>query len=162
MRTSDRPDLVRLMQRAIQIARFVVREIDPYVAEVSQLGHDDFLVLHSLVLGYDAPGAIANRLARSAPSVARALRNLEVEGLVQIEDDPHDRRRRRAHVTEAGRARHTLAMQASIERFHDLHPDVDPAALSAAADALEIIWAKIGRDEGYADDPPRGSPKPTP
>lgn len=157
MRTSDRPDLVRLMQRAMQIARFVVREINPYVAEVSQLGHDDFLVLHSLVLGYDAPGAIANRLARSAPSVARALRNLELEGLVKIEDDPHDRRRRRTHVTEVGRARHAQAMRASIERFHALHPDVDPATLSAAADALEVVWSKIGRDEGYDDDPPRRS-----
>lgn len=141
----------------MQIARFVVREINPYVAEVSQLGHDDFLVLHSLLLGYDAPGAIADRLARSAPSVARALRNLEGEGLVRIEDDPHDRRRRRAHVTEAGRDRHAQAMRASIERFHTLHPDVDSASLRTAADALEALWAQVGRDEGYADDPKRGS-----
>lgn len=146
-----------MMQRAMQIARFVVREINPYVAQVSQLGHDDFLVLHSLVLGYQSPGAIGDRLARSAPSVARALRNLEADGLVRVEDDPVDRRKRRAYVTEAGRARHTLAMQASVDRFHDLHPEVAPVNLRAAADALDVVWTQIGRDEGYADDPPRRS-----
>jgi DNA-binding MarR family transcriptional regulator len=83
---------------------------------------------------------------------------LEREGLVRIDDDPHDRRRRRAHATEAGRARHTLAMGAAVERFHDLHPDADPASLRAAADALEVVWAQIGRNEGYADDPPKRAP----
>lgn len=139
----------------MQIARFVVREINPYVAQVSRLGQDDFLVLHSLVLGFTAPGAIGDRLARSAPSVARALRNLETEGLVRIEDDPSDRRKRRAHLTEAGRLRHAQAMQASVDRFHALHPEVAPVDLRAAADALDVVWAQIGRDEGYADDPPR-------
>lgn len=143
-----------MMQRAMQIARFVVREINPYVAQVSQLGQDDFLVLHSLILGYEAPGAIGDRLARSAPSVARALRNLELEGLVRIEDDPIDRRKRRAHVTDAGRARHALAMQASVERFHEIHPEVAPVCIRAAAEALDVVWAQIGRDEGYEDDPP--------
>jgi DNA-binding MarR family transcriptional regulator len=156
MRTSERSDLVRTMQRAIQIARFVVREVDPYVAKVSRLGHDDFLVLHSVLLGFDAPGRIANRLARSAPSVARALRNLEREGLVRVEDDPHDRRRRKAHATDAGRVRHELATRAAVERFEALHPDVEPATLRAAADALEAVWAQIGRPEGYHDDPPSG------
>jgi len=153
MRSNERTDLVRLMQRAMQISRFVVREINPYVAQVSQLGQDDFLVLHSLVLGYQAPGAIADRLARSAPSVARALRHLELEGLARIEDDPIDRRKRRAHVTDAGRARHAVAMRASVDRFHALHPEVAPASLRTAAEALDVVWAQIGRDEGYEDDP---------
>ncbi len=141
----------------MQLTRLVSRQIDPYVTEVSRLRHDDFLVLHSLVLGYHSPGAIADRLARSAPSIARALGNLEAEGLVRVEDDPDDRRRRLAHVTDAGRARHALAMGAAAERFDALHPDVDPASLRAAADALEAVWAQVGRDEGYADDPPRRS-----
>ncbi|MFN2324113.1 MAG: MarR family transcriptional regulator, partial [Trueperaceae bacterium] len=116
------------------------RQIDPYVAEVAQLRHDDFLVLHSVLLGYHSPGAIADRLARSAPSVARALGHLEAEGLVRVEDDPDDRRRRMAHVTETGRARHALATRAATERFDALHPDVDPASLRVAADALEAVW----------------------
>lgn len=155
MRTSERPDIVRVIQRAMQLSRLVAREIDPYVTEVSQLRHNDFLVLHSLVLGYHSPGEIADRLARSAPSVARALGYLEVEGLVRIEDDPDDRRRRLAHVTDEGRARHALAMRAASERFDALHPDVDPVSLRAAADALEVVWLQVGRDEGYEDDPPR-------
>ena len=153
MRTSERPDIVRVIQRAMQLSRLVSREIDPYVTEISQLRHNDFLVLHSLVLGYHSPGAIADRLARSAPSVARALSYLEVEGLVRIEDDPDDRRRRLAHVTEAGHARHALAMRAAAEHFDALHPDVDPDSIRAAAEALDVVWAQIGRDEGYADDP---------
>jgi MarR family transcriptional regulator for hemolysin len=155
MRTSERPDLVRVVQRAMQLTRLVSREIDPYVAEVSQLRHNDFLVLHSLVLGYRSPGAIADRLARSAPSVARALGYLEAEGLVRVDDDPDDRRRRSTHITEAGRVRHELAMRAAAERFDALHPDVDPASVRAAADALDAVWLQIGRDEGYEDDPPR-------
>jgi DNA-binding MarR family transcriptional regulator len=143
------------MQRAMQLSRLVARHIDPYVTDVSQLRHDDFLVLHSLVLGYRSPGAIADRLARSAPSVARALGYLEVEGLARVEDDPDDRRRRIAHVTEAGRARHALAQRAAIERFDALFPDVDPTTLREAATALEAVWLQIGRDEGYDDDPPR-------
>jgi DNA-binding MarR family transcriptional regulator len=76
---------------------------------------------------------------------------------VRVEDDPDDRRRRLAHVTDAGRARHALAMRAAAERFDALYPDVDPASLRAAADALEAVWLQIGRDEGYADDPQRRS-----
>lgn len=153
MRTSDRPDILRLMQRAMQLTRVFSREVDAHVAEASRLGRPEFLVLRSLLLGFDAPGSIAERLALSAPVVARALRHLEREGLVHVEDDPHDRRRRRARATEAGRERHDLAMRAAVARFDALHPDVDRGAVRSAADALEALWAQIGRDEGYADDP---------
>ena len=141
----------------MQLSRLVARQIDPYVAEVSGLGQNDFLVLHSVALGFHTPGSIADRLTRSAPSIARALRYLEGEGLVRIEDDPVDRRRRLASITERGRERHAFAMRAAAERFDALYPDIDPGTVSAAASALEAVWAQIGRDEGYADDPPRRS-----
>lgn len=154
MRTSERPDILRLMQRATQLTRAFSREIDPHVALVSRLGRHECLVLRSLLLGFDAPGTIADRLAISAPTVARALRNLEREGWAVVEDDPHDRRRRRARATDAGRERHELAMGAAAARFDALHPGVDRDGVRVAADALEALWAQVGHDEGYADDPP--------
>lgn len=164
MTSDDGPDVLRFHQRAMQLVRMLNHEVSDAALAANGVSHHEFLVLRVVLLGYDRPNAIAARLAFSAPVVARSLAGLERQGLVEVEDDPDDRRRRRVRPTPAGRERHDRTRADAVAIFDARHPDFDRAVLRRAVEAVEALWAAIGRDEGYVDDPRRdgGVPVPTP
>jgi DNA-binding MarR family transcriptional regulator len=155
MTRNDESDPVRLYRRGLQVHRRLARLVDE--AFVRELGRTttDLLVLRSTVLGYTGPTAIARRLGVQAPTVARCLAALQGAGLVTVEDDPHDRRRRIARPTRAGHALDARAEGVIDATFAQHFPRADRETLRRAALALDALWRCIGSDEGYPDDPDR-------
>jgi MarR family 2-MHQ and catechol resistance regulon transcriptional repressor len=83
------------------------------------LGLSDFGILETLLhKGPQPVNTIGGRLRLTSGSITAAVDRLEQKGLVERRSDPHDRRTRMVHLTQAGQkliacafADHTAAME---------------------------------------------------
>ncbi|MDF1524567.1 MAG: MarR family winged helix-turn-helix transcriptional regulator [Trueperaceae bacterium] len=155
MTRNDESDAVRVYRRGLQVHRRLARLVDETFVRELEHTTTELLVLRSAVLGYTSPSAIARRLGLQAPTVARCLATLQAGGLVTVDDDRHDRRRRIAQPTPAGFALDARAEGVIDATFAQHFPHADRGTLHRAAQALDALWGCIGSDEGYPDDPER-------
>ncbi len=87
-------------------------------------------------------GALRSRLGLDSGYASRLLRSLEREGLITVEPNPADRRRRVAGLTAAGRAEHRLLDKRSdthAESFLAPLTDTQRASLVAAMGDVERL-----------------------
>ncbi|MBV9078980.1 MAG: winged helix-turn-helix transcriptional regulator [Methylobacteriaceae bacterium] len=85
-------------------ARHVTQHYDRHLAPVGITVNQYGILARIAGLGPIPINRLAARLFMDRTTLGRTLRPLEREGLVRIEPDPDDKRRRGLVVTEAGRA----------------------------------------------------------
>jgi DNA-binding MarR family transcriptional regulator len=90
-------------------------------------------------------GALAERLITDPTTLTRNLKPLERRGLVMLAPDLNDRRARRLHLTEAGRAAFFAAKAGWTEAQRKIEATLgvgDAAALNASLDrVLDLLHA---------------------
>ncbi|WP_305822531.1 MarR family winged helix-turn-helix transcriptional regulator [Massilia brevitalea] len=88
--------------------------------------------------------ALADLLGIEGPSVVSMLDRLERDGLVRREPSPLDRRVKLAHLTDDGRALYAKVRKEADAFRSAMLDGLDPATLTAAAELLEGLRARIG------------------
>ncbi|MDB5677166.1 winged helix DNA-binding protein [Sphingomonas bacterium] len=82
------------------------------------------MLLDLYVCGAQGPGVPVSSLgiASGAPQSTslRMINQIEAQGLVYLEDDPHDRRRRMVRLTDDARHRLDDYLQSALERLESL------------------------------------------
>src|SRR5689334_8357774 len=90
-------------------------------------------------------GALRNRLDLDSGYVSRLLRSLETQGLVTVENDSADRRRRRVRLTSEGRAElaayDRLSDELAASMLAPLSADERERLLAAMAEIERLIQA---------------------
>lgn len=80
---------------------------------------------------------LREKLGSDSGYVSRLLRNLEGDGLIELQEDPADGRRRVAHLTERGRAEWDELDRRSDDIAHELLDAFTPAQAGRLAGALD-------------------------
>ena len=102
-------------------------------------------VLNAIGRGQGDVAKLRQVLALDSGLMSRLLRGLEAEGLIVVEDDPEDGRRRIARLTEAGQAEFAEYERLSDAQAADIlsrHPDQ-----SALLTAMDLIATALTRGE---------------
>jgi len=112
----DRPDVQVFTQIAI-IDQLVTNRLERVLPE--GLSHAQFGVLTQLGRGGDTtPAELARLFQVTKGAVTNTLQRLEAQGLITVEPDPADGRRKRVAATTAGLAVHDRALVA-MRPLHD-------------------------------------------
>jgi MarR family transcriptional regulator for hemolysin len=77
------------------------------------------------------PGMLAEALGHEPSSLVRVIDHLIESGLLERNDDPHDRRAKILHLTEEGKKTAALMEEALIPFRRELFRDFDPADVEA-------------------------------
>jgi DNA-binding MarR family transcriptional regulator len=102
-------------QRLATRVNRVVRDTDLPFAQFAILNH-----LASLPDGAWTVMALAAALETGQPGVSKILRRLTAKGFVRVDPDPADRRSKRHHLTEAGKAVHREAFRRIVPQADDI------------------------------------------
>ncbi|KOF51870.1 MULTISPECIES: MarR family transcriptional regulator [unclassified Achromobacter] len=100
-------------------------------------------------------GALAEALGVEGPSLVRVLDQLVAAGLMERREDPHDRRARTLHLTEAGHALRKQVEDVLVELRRRLFAGVAEADLEACLRVFESLKAALGRSGAGAQEDPR-------
>jgi MarR family transcriptional regulator for hemolysin len=87
--------------------------------------------------------ALADLVGVEGPSMVSMLDRLERDGLVTRAPSPTDRRVKLVHLTEAGTTLFEQVRKEANALRTSLLDGIDPQALAAAADLLEVLRARI-------------------
>lgn len=90
-------------------------------------------------------GALAEALGVEGPSLVRVLDQLVAAGLMERREDPHDRRARTLHLTDAGQALRAQVEDVLVELRRHLFRGIDAADLEACHRVFESLKAALGR-----------------
>ncbi|MEU0493874.1 MarR family winged helix-turn-helix transcriptional regulator [Mycobacterium sp. NPDC006124] len=97
----DAPEL-QLLDALYRLNKLVVADARVHIAATAHLELVDFLVLRTVKLGVDTPGALVSDLGLNPSIVSRALSKLVDSGLVTRQIDLVDSRRSRITLTDDG------------------------------------------------------------
>jgi DNA-binding MarR family transcriptional regulator len=100
-------------------------------------------VLNRLAIAADAasPQALATALRLAKPTMTHTLQRLESQGLVAIDADPGDGRRKRVTLTPAGAAAQRAATAAVRPRLDEVRAAFNPSEFEAVLPFLERLGA---------------------
>jgi MarR family transcriptional regulator for hemolysin len=87
--------------------------------------------------------ALADLVGVEGPSMVSMLDRLERDGLVTRAPSPTDRRVKLVHLTDAGTILYRQVRKEADAVRSALFDGIDPKALAAAADLLEVVRARI-------------------
>ena len=90
-------------------------------------------------------GTLAEALGVEGPSLVRVLDQLVAAGLMERREDPHDRRARTLHLTDAGQALRAQVEDVLVELRRHLFRGIDAADLEACHRVFESLKAALGR-----------------
>ena len=90
-------------------------------------------------------GALAEALGVEGPSLVRVLDHLVAAGLMERREDPHDRRAKTLHLTEAGQALRAKVEDVLVELRRRLFRDVSLADLEACLRVFDSLRVTLGR-----------------
>ena len=98
-------------------------------------------------------GALAEALGVEGPSLVRVLDQLVAAGLMERREDPHDRRAKTLHLTEAGHALRAQVEEVLVELRRRLFRGVSEADLEACLRVFESLKVSLGRSGAGAQQP---------
>ncbi|WP_313700826.1 MarR family transcriptional regulator [Achromobacter sp.] len=90
-------------------------------------------------------GALAEALGVEGPSLVRVLDQLVAAGLMERREDPHDRRARTLHLTEAGHALRAQVEDVLVELRRRIFHDVSESDLQACLRVFDAMKVSLGR-----------------
>ena len=98
-------------------------------------------------------GALAEALGVEGPALVRVLAQLVAAGLMERREDPHDRRAKTLHLTEAGHALRAQVEEVLVELRRRLFRGVSEADLEACLRVFESLKVSLGRSGAGAQQP---------
>jgi DNA-binding MarR family transcriptional regulator/GNAT superfamily N-acetyltransferase len=128
-------DVVRRFNRTVT-QRVGVLD-DGYLARGRSLAHAR--LLFEIDSGHTELRQLRAQLDLDSGYLTRLLQALEGEGLIVVDDDPVDRRVRRARLTAAGRAERAEYERLSDEHAAGILSALDPAQQRALVDAMATV-----------------------
>lgn len=130
---------LRLRKAARRVSQIYDEHLAPLGLTITQYG----LLGHLKALDGITIGALAEKLVMDPTTLTRNLRPLERQGFLVFAADPNDKRSRRLHLTDAGRATFDRAKPAWVKAQRHVEQALggdETAALAAALDrALERL-----------------------
>ncbi|CAB3664609.1 MULTISPECIES: MarR family winged helix-turn-helix transcriptional regulator [Achromobacter] len=100
-------------------------------------------------------GALAEALGVEGPSLVRVLDQLVAAGLMERREDPHDRRARTLHLTEAGHALRAQVEDVLVELRRRIFHDVSESDLQACLRVFDAMKVSLGRSGAGAQEDAR-------
>ncbi len=100
-------------------------------------------------------GALAEALGVEGPSLVRVLDQLVAAGLMERREDPHDRRARTLHLTEAGHALRAQVEDVLVELRRHIFHDVSESDLQACLRVFDAMKVSLGRSGAGAQEDAR-------
>lgn len=100
-------------------------------------------------------GALAEALGVEGPSLVRVLDQLVAAGLMERREDPHDRRARTLHLTEAGHALRAQVEDVLVELRRGIFHDVSESDLQACLRVFDAMKVSLGRSGAGAQEDAR-------
>jgi DNA-binding MarR family transcriptional regulator/GNAT superfamily N-acetyltransferase len=140
--------MIDAIARLRRFNRVVTREIG--ALDTSYLGRGRPLgvarVLHLVRPNGTDVAEIRQRLGLDTGLLSRTLRSLATEGLIRLETDPSDRRRRIVHLTPAGQAEWQVYENLGHAKAQHVLDRASPRQ-QAVIDAMDLIATVMLRDE---------------
>ncbi len=136
--------LAEFTSTLIRVARLYRLGVDE---ALSGLDLSDALALPVVVIGRHPEGirqnALAAELGVEGPSLVRLLDRLVQGGLVERREDPHDRRAKTVHLTDAGRS-HSRRATAALDIYRaGLLGDLASSDLDVVIRVLHTLQARL-------------------
>lgn len=100
-------------------------------------------------------GALAEALGVEGPSLVRVLDQLVAAGLMERREDPHDRRARTLHLTDAGHALRTQVEEVLVELRRRVFQGVSESDLEACLRVFDALKVSLGRSGAGAQEDAR-------
>ncbi|MEN4922905.1 MarR family transcriptional regulator [Achromobacter spanius] len=100
-------------------------------------------------------GALAEALGVEGPSLVRVLDQLVAAGLMERREDPHDRRARTLHLTDAGQALRAQVEDVLVELRRRIFNGVSESDLEACQRVFETLKVSLGRSGAGAQEDAR-------
>lgn len=98
-------------------------------------------------------GALAEALGVEGPSLVRVLDQLVAAGLMERREDPHDRRAKTLHLTDAGHALRAQVEDVLVELRRRLFNGVSEADLEACLRVFDALKVSLGRGAAGTQQP---------
>lgn len=95
---------------------------------------------------------IAPKLGLEVRSLTRTLKNMEDEGLIYRENDPHDKRMVNIYLTKEGLRKREIAKQAVLNFNHTIKEQIQPEKLKIFFEVIEEINEIISKKELNSQD----------
>ena len=100
-------------------------------------------------------GALAEALGVEGPSLVRVLDQLVAAGLMERREDPHDRRARTLHLTDAGHALRAQVEEVLVELRRRVFQGVSESDLQACLRVFDALKVSLGRSGAGAHEDAR-------
>ena len=100
-------------------------------------------------------GALAEALGVEGPSLVRVLDQLVAAGLMERREDPHDRRARTLHLTEAGHALRAQVEDVLVELRRRIFNGISESDLEASLRVFDAMKVSLGRSGAGAQEDAR-------
>ncbi|CAB3886455.1 MarR family transcriptional regulator [Achromobacter xylosoxidans] len=100
-------------------------------------------------------GALAEALGVEGPSLVRVLDQLVAAGLMERREDPHDRRARTLHLTDAGHALRAQVEEVLVELRRRVFQGVSESDLEACLRVFDALKVSLGRSGAGAQEDAR-------
>ena len=100
-------------------------------------------------------GALAEALGVEGPSLVRVLDQLVAAGLMERREDPHDRRARTLHLTDAGHALRAQVEEVLVELRRRVFQGVSESDLQACLRVFDALKVALGRSGAGAQEDAR-------
>jgi DNA-binding MarR family transcriptional regulator len=130
---------MRLRKASRRVSQIYDHYLERHGLTITQYG----LLAHLNGLGGISIGALAEKLIMDPTTLTRNLRPLERDGLVTPSPDPRDRRSRRLHLTEKGRAVLMAAKPAWIEAQRHIEDALGTPEIPALHAALDHMLERL-------------------
>ena len=100
-------------------------------------------------------GSLAEALGVEGPSLVRVLDQLVAAGLMERREDPHDRRARTLHLTDAGHALRAQVEEVLVELRRRVFHGVSESDLEACLRVFDALKVSLGRSGAGAQEDAR-------
>lgn len=130
---------LRLRKASRRVSQIYDHYLQPHGLTITQYG----LLAHLSRLDGISIGALAEKLIMDPTTLTRNLRPLERQDLVRLAADPRDRRARRLHLTEQGRAALIEARPAWVEAQRHIEEALGPSEAPVLHAALDHMLERL-------------------
>lgn len=130
---------------------------------VQAQGHPEFtrsegMVMANIILGYHRPSEISRELGISRQAIHTTIHQMRDKGIVELTEDPKNRRIKLVHLTERGMQMRNQGLEAMDIILTELGRRIGTRKVSQLADILAADWGDTMEfDGGDADDGRRRS-----